>query len=74
MCCGSFGKGNEGHLIACAQCGQCFHPYCVNLKASISFILLAKPLAARCFSVSTVVFSILSLCSLHFLATSPITG
>ncbi|CAK8671690.1 unnamed protein product [Clavelina lepadiformis] len=34
MCvvCGSFGLGAEGRLIACSQCGQCYHPYCVNLK------------------------------------------
>ncbi|XP_027867311.1 histone-lysine N-methyltransferase 2D isoform X1 [Xiphophorus couchianus] len=34
MCvvCGSFGKGSEGHLLACAQCAQCYHPYCVNSK------------------------------------------
>ncbi|XP_019751164.1 histone-lysine N-methyltransferase 2D isoform X5 [Hippocampus comes] len=34
MCvvCGSFGKGAEGQLLACAQCAQCYHPYCVNSK------------------------------------------
>ncbi|XP_020490682.2 histone-lysine N-methyltransferase 2D isoform X2 [Labrus bergylta] len=34
MCvvCGSFGKGTEGQLLACAQCAQCYHPYCVNSK------------------------------------------
>ena len=36
MCCGSFGKGREGYLIGCVQCGQCFHPYCVNVKVGIS--------------------------------------
>eukprot|EP00794_Sanderia_malayensis_P003518 gene3518-4019_t len=40
MCCGSFGKGNEGHLITCAHCGQCFHPYCVNVK--INKVLMTK--------------------------------
>lgn len=30
--CGSFGKGAEGQLLACAQCAQCYHPYCVNSK------------------------------------------
>lgn len=35
MCCGSFGKGREGYLIGCVQCGQCFHPYCVNVKVCI---------------------------------------
>lgn len=33
--CGSFGKGAEGQLLACAQCAQCYHPYCVNSKVSI---------------------------------------
>lgn len=32
--CGSFGKGVEGQLLACAQCAQCYHPYCVNSKVS----------------------------------------
>ncbi|XP_016139199.1 histone-lysine N-methyltransferase 2C [Sinocyclocheilus grahami] len=34
MCvvCGSFGQGMEGRLLACAQCGQCYHPFCVNIK------------------------------------------
>lgn len=34
MCvvCGSFGRGAEGHLLACSQCSQCYHPYCVNSK------------------------------------------
>uniref|UniRef100_A0A671RS73 [histone H3]-lysine(4) N-methyltransferase n=1 Tax=Sinocyclocheilus anshuiensis TaxID=1608454 RepID=A0A671RS73_9TELE len=34
MCvvCGSFGQGVEGRLLACAQCGQCYHPFCVNIK------------------------------------------
>ena len=30
--CGSFGQDQEGRLIACAQCGQCYHPYCANVK------------------------------------------
>lgn len=32
MVCGSFGRGAEGHLLACSQCSQCYHPYCVNSK------------------------------------------
>lgn len=36
--CGSFGKGAEGQLLACAQCAQCYHPYCVNSKVSIRAI------------------------------------
>lgn len=34
MVCGSFGRGPEGHLLACSQCSQCYHPYCVNSKVS----------------------------------------
>lgn len=30
--CGSLGKADEGNLIACSQCGQCYHPFCVNIK------------------------------------------
>ncbi|XP_041859802.1 histone-lysine N-methyltransferase 2D [Melanotaenia boesemani] len=42
MCvvCGSFGKGMEGQLLACAQCAQCYHPYCVNSK--INKMMLRK--------------------------------
>ena len=34
MCvvCGSFGQGAEGRLLSCSQCGQCYHPFCVNIK------------------------------------------
>ncbi|ESO04748.1 hypothetical protein HELRODRAFT_78656 [Helobdella robusta] len=40
MClsCGSFGLGDEGRLIACVQCGQCYHPYCVGIKVSPSML------------------------------------
>ncbi|XP_064202618.1 histone-lysine N-methyltransferase 2C-like isoform X6 [Anguilla rostrata] len=42
MCvvCGSFGQGAEGRLLACAQCGQCYHPFCVNIK--ITRVVLSK--------------------------------
>ncbi|XP_049896001.1 histone-lysine N-methyltransferase 2C-like isoform X2 [Epinephelus moara] len=42
MCvvCGSFGQGAEGRLLACSQCGQCYHPYCVNVK--ITRVILTK--------------------------------
>jgi len=32
MCvsCGSIGIDDEGQLIACSQCGQTYHPYCVG--------------------------------------------
>lgn len=39
-CCGSFGKGAEGHLIPCSQCGQCYHPYCVNVKVGFCNLIL----------------------------------
>ncbi|XP_041698132.1 histone-lysine N-methyltransferase 2C isoform X5 [Coregonus clupeaformis] len=42
MCvvCGSFGLGAEGRLLACAQCGQCYHPFCVGIK--ITKVVLNK--------------------------------
>ncbi|XP_077339461.1 histone-lysine N-methyltransferase 2D isoform X2 [Lithobates pipiens] len=40
VCCGSFGRGSEGHLLACSQCSQCYHPYCVNSK--ITKVMLLK--------------------------------
>ncbi|XP_059585189.1 histone-lysine N-methyltransferase 2C isoform X3 [Alligator mississippiensis] len=42
MCvvCGSFGQGAEGRLLACSQCGQCYHPYCVSIK--ITKVVLSK--------------------------------
>ncbi|EDO37588.1 predicted protein, partial [Nematostella vectensis] len=40
LCCGSFGKGPEGQLIVCSQCGQCFHPYCVGVK--VNKMILSK--------------------------------
>lgn len=35
--CGALGTDQEGCLIACAQCGQCYHPYCVNVKVGSGF-------------------------------------
>ena len=32
--CGSLGVGAEGRLIACSQCGQAYHPYCVNIRVN----------------------------------------
>ncbi|XP_043959917.1 histone-lysine N-methyltransferase 2C isoform X2 [Gambusia affinis] len=42
MCvvCGSFGRGSEGRLLPCSQCGQCYHPYCVGVK--ITRVVLTK--------------------------------
>ncbi|XP_063644958.1 histone-lysine N-methyltransferase 2C-like [Pan troglodytes] len=33
--CSSFGQGAEGRLLACSQCGQCYHPYCVSIKVCL---------------------------------------
>jgi histone-lysine N-methyltransferase MLL3 len=38
--CGSLGSNDEGRLIVCSQCGQCYHPYCANVK--LSKIILEK--------------------------------
>lgn len=51
--CGSFGKGSEGQLLACAQCAQCYHPYCVNSKvmlmSCICFITaFSQPTEIKC--------------------------
>ncbi|XP_052871048.1 histone-lysine N-methyltransferase 2C-like, partial [Anopheles cruzii] len=32
--CGAIGTDQEGCLIACTQCGQCYHPYCTNVKVT----------------------------------------
>lgn len=32
--CGSLGTDQEACLISCSQCGQCYHPFCVNVKVS----------------------------------------
>lgn len=32
--CGALGTDQEGCLIGCVQCGQCYHPYCVNVKVT----------------------------------------
>ena len=37
--CGSFGQGEEGKLVVCSQCGQCYHPYCANIKVNVTFLL-----------------------------------
>lgn len=40
--CGAFGQDQEGRLIACAQCGQCYHPFCANVKVRNLTILMYK--------------------------------
>ena len=42
MVCGSFGLGAEGRLLACAQCGQCYHPFCVGIKVRYPYYQLRK--------------------------------
>ena len=32
MICGGRGQGEEGVMICCVQCGQCYHPFCVGAK------------------------------------------
>ena len=38
--CGSLGNDLEGRLIACAQCGQCYHPHCVNVKVNNIYLFI----------------------------------
>ncbi|KAG5897188.1 hypothetical protein JTB14_022544 [Gonioctena quinquepunctata] len=38
--CGALGTDQEGCLIGCVQCGQCYHPYCVNVK--VTKVILQK--------------------------------
>ncbi|KAL3280233.1 hypothetical protein HHI36_017729 [Cryptolaemus montrouzieri] len=38
--CGALGTDQEGCLIGCVQCGQCYHPYCVNVK--VTRVILQK--------------------------------
>ncbi|EDV19552.1 uncharacterized protein TRIADDRAFT_33351, partial [Trichoplax adhaerens] len=39
LCCGSIGKGIDNSLIACFQCGQSYHHYCVSAKLTRSVIV-----------------------------------
>jgi histone-lysine N-methyltransferase MLL3 len=34
LMCGSIGTDLEGRLIACTQCGECYHPHCINVRVS----------------------------------------
>lgn len=38
--CGAIGTDQEGCLISCLQCGQCYHPYCVTVK--VTKVILQK--------------------------------
>ena len=44
MCvsCGSYGADSEGCLVTCTQCGQCYHPYCAQVKVCIVGVLLGQ--------------------------------
>ena len=47
--CGAIGIDQEGCLIACAQCGQCYHPYCVNVKVGTSLLMFVLSLQISCY-------------------------
>lgn len=34
LVCGGHGQEEEGVMLCCVQCGQCYHPFCVNAKVS----------------------------------------
>ena len=38
--CGALGTDQEGRLIVCTQCGQCYHPHCVNVR--VTQVILQK--------------------------------
>lgn len=40
LMCGALGADVESCLISCTQCGQCYHPYCVNVK--VTKVILEK--------------------------------
>ncbi|XP_017045294.1 histone-lysine N-methyltransferase 2C isoform X2 [Drosophila ficusphila] len=37
--CGSLGIESDSAMITCAQCGQCYHPYCAGVKPSRGILL-----------------------------------
>lgn len=39
--CGSLGKNEEGRLLSCSQCGQCYHPFCAGIS-KITKVMLNK--------------------------------
>ncbi len=41
MSCGSFGNAEEGRIVACSQCGQCYHTYCAGVT-KVSKVILEK--------------------------------
>ena len=42
MSCGAYGIDDEGRLISCVQCGQSYHPYCVEVKVNILPLLVEQ--------------------------------
>jgi len=54
LCCGSFGKDAEGQLIMCSQCGQSYHPYCVNVKVVTNICIYIEIFCSvdHCYSCS----------------------
>jgi len=61
MClsCGSYGVGEEGKLIACVQCGQCYHPYCVNIKVQASIFFAVSQSCTFVFSFCHVLWFVI---------------
>lgn len=39
--CGSLGKDDEGRLLSCSQCGQCYHKFCAGVT-KVTKIMLNK--------------------------------
>ena len=48
MSCGAYGIDDEGRLISCVQCGQSYHPYCVEVKVDMTSILIGLLLDMIC--------------------------
>jgi len=44
--CGSLGIESDSVMITCAQCGQCYHPYCAGVKPSRGILHVRPPRAA----------------------------
>ena len=36
--CGAIGTDLEGRLIACTQCGECYHPHCISVRVTKSIL------------------------------------
>lgn len=52
--CGAIGTDSEGCLIACSQCGQTYHPYCVSIKVSIVSVLFLNSAILLAASLSVI--------------------